>query len=308
MRHLRLAKGWKRRASRLHSRVENRIATSRQPAWPPGPRSAAPSTTLISVNFNTLELTAMMLFSLFRVTRPHSVQRVIVVDNRSTDGSREVLREVAHAGLICLIENRWQRYHGPALSQGVRRAHADHVGGVARTDRLVTLDSDAFVLRPDAFDVLGRALDREGAAVAGELLVGMGMPDGYAHVAALMLDPRQAVSPDLPPFLEHGHPGLPMQLALRETGATIVDVPVFTGGYIFHLWQGTLATIVDGKRNWNAHYQWAADNLSRPRLDLRQLAEPVRQLRSHLRAEAPDLTGPELVAALERPDRIQLDE
>jgi glycosyltransferase involved in cell wall biosynthesis len=37
----------------------------------------------------------------------------VVVDNGSTDGSRELLNALHAAGLIHLIRNRNKRYHGP---------------------------------------------------------------------------------------------------------------------------------------------------------------------------------------------------
>ncbi len=62
------------------------------------------------VSYNTAELTAQLLFSLFRVLGREQLAAVVAVDNASTDGSVELLRAFSRAGHIDLIENREQRY------------------------------------------------------------------------------------------------------------------------------------------------------------------------------------------------------
>src|SRR3954471_13121169 len=85
--------------------------------WPtPQPQSAGqPRVACVVVNFNTRWLIAGLLFSLYRLLGKDQFATIVVVDNHSQDGSLALLDGCAEAGLIHLIRNRGQRYHGPAL-------------------------------------------------------------------------------------------------------------------------------------------------------------------------------------------------
>src|SRR5487761_1122984 len=113
----------------LRSIERGTIRTKAAPArwlrrdWPRRPPTArvhcptALNVAIVTVNYNTAEHLAHLVFSLFRVLGRDQFQRVVVVDNGSTDGSVELLGALADAGLIEVIFNRRQRYHGPALNQ-----------------------------------------------------------------------------------------------------------------------------------------------------------------------------------------------
>src|SRR5579862_3160459 len=73
---------------------------------------------VVVVSYNTINLTAQMIYSLYlRVHAPRF--HLVVVDNASTDGSAQMLRALAEAGLCDVILNENQRYHGPGLNQAV---------------------------------------------------------------------------------------------------------------------------------------------------------------------------------------------
>jgi glycosyltransferase involved in cell wall biosynthesis len=93
---------------------------------------------------------AQLIYSLYRALRPPAF-RLVVVDNGSSDGSAELLSAVAAAGLCHLISNPGNRYHGPALNQGVSSlAEAAQRDGEGPAGAVWLLDSDCVVLRPDA--------------------------------------------------------------------------------------------------------------------------------------------------------------
>jgi GT2 family glycosyltransferase len=89
--------------------------------WPAGRegRAHGESVAVVVANYNTCRLIAQLVFSLYRLLGGDQFSALVVVDNASTDGSREVLAALHRAGLVHLIGNRTQRYHGPALTQGI---------------------------------------------------------------------------------------------------------------------------------------------------------------------------------------------
>src|SRR6266496_3123118 len=127
------------------------IRDTRRTPWPfsSGPtRSHRQPLGIVVANFNTRHLIAQLVFSLYRLLGRSEFAQLVIVDNASTDGSRELLNALHDAGLIHVISNRSQRYHGPALTQKIswlaRRQRA-----IAAHDRLNyvwALNSDVIIL------------------------------------------------------------------------------------------------------------------------------------------------------------------
>src|SRR5712691_9012356 len=95
---------------------------TRRTTWPDSSAATGgerPRVGIVVANFNTRRLIAQFVFSLYRLLGRSEFAQLVVVDNASTDGSRELLNALHDAGLIHLIRNRSQRYHGPALTQGI---------------------------------------------------------------------------------------------------------------------------------------------------------------------------------------------
>jgi GT2 family glycosyltransferase len=67
---------------------------------------------IVVANFNTYALIAGLVFSLYRLLGRGEFSQLVIVDNASRDGSRELLSAFERAGLITLILNSRQRYHG----------------------------------------------------------------------------------------------------------------------------------------------------------------------------------------------------
>jgi hypothetical protein len=138
-------------------------------------RRLAPGVTVVIVNWNTREVTADVLRAVRRSSPPDT--RVLVLDNGSTDGSRDMLRAWPGIDAILLPANAG---HGVALDLGVC--------GV-RTTIAVTLDSDAVPLG-DGW--LSPAVEpvRSGAAV----LAGTRSSRDFVHPIYLALDVRAFVT------------------------------------------------------------------------------------------------------------------
>ena len=217
---------------------------------------------IVVAHFNTRRLIAQLVFSLYRLLGRDQFAELVVVDNGSTDGSRELLAALDRAKLIHLIQNEEQRYHGPALTQGVSWL----IGARADVDYVWVLDSDVAVLRHDTVrDALARARELDAAAVGQKL-----GDDAYNRLlrnnpemldpCCLIFDPRRVWRDPIPPFLEDGAPATALQVAADANGLRLVDFPFVEGEYLVHLGRGTLREIAQSGDAANRYYDWALDH------------------------------------------------
>src|SRR5436190_13832890 len=114
------ALAWRLRWQYLRAR--KKLAATPRTTWPRIPDhvdGGRPRLGIVVVNFNTARLISQLLFSLYRILGRSEFTTVVVVDNGSTDGSREILESLWEAQLIHLVANDEQQYHGPGLNQGI---------------------------------------------------------------------------------------------------------------------------------------------------------------------------------------------
>ncbi len=121
----------------------------------------SPRITILVPNWNSGPMLRLCLASVARFTAaPH---RVLVVDNRSTDASRQAAEAAAARGLIRLVTREDARNdgaadHGAALDLGL---------SLVDTPLVFTLDSDAWARRPGWMDPWLAALEDPGVSHAG---------------------------------------------------------------------------------------------------------------------------------------------
>ena len=131
--------------------------------WPDGPVTPG-RVAVITVSYNTRELTALLLWSLRRVLAWKSLE-IVVVDNASKDGSADLLAKIDAAGGCRLIPNAGNTMHGPALTQAMSFLASRRI----RLPRWVwVLDSDAVISRPDSLKKAVERAEETDAAVVGE--------------------------------------------------------------------------------------------------------------------------------------------
>jgi glycosyltransferase involved in cell wall biosynthesis len=258
-------------------------------------------------NFNTRRLIAQLIFSLYRLLGRDQFTELVVVDNASTDGSRQLLAALERAGLLGLIANRIQRYHGPALTQGISwLARRQKSGAGPRVDYVWVLDSDVVVLRHDAVRNAVALFDRSDAAAVGQIT---GDPAydrllrnnaEMLHPVSLMLDPRRLWRRPIPPFLEDGAPGTALQVAADARGLRLVPFPFIEDGYLLHLGRGTLHEIAEAENADNRYYRWAVDHGDYHFANREEGAELYRAFREGFDAEVGDLTADNLIHACRR--------
>jgi glycosyltransferase involved in cell wall biosynthesis len=261
------ALAWRHRWHYLRTRKE--LAATPRSTWPltlDHVDGSPPRLAVVVVNFNTARLISQLLFSLYRILGRSEFATVIVVDNGSTDGSREILESLAAAELIDLVANAEQQYHGPALTQGISWL-ADRQGSAAPADRIRyvwTLDSDVVVLRRDTARDALRAFERTGAAAVGQSqdnpVTSRAVRNNPSMLSpfSLILDPVQIWQPSIPPFVDDGAPASGMQVAADADGLRLVAFPFVEDGYLIHLGRGTLRSIAESRDTTNRYYEWAA--------------------------------------------------
>lgn len=122
--------------------------------WRARGRSILPGVTVIIVNYNTLPLIKTVVASVRQLSPPGT--RIIVVDNASTDGSRNWLQSRPYGAEAVLLPTNVG--HGRALDIGVYRS---------TTSVFVTLDSDAFPYSKSWIDMLLKPLEDPNVMAAG---------------------------------------------------------------------------------------------------------------------------------------------
>jgi glycosyltransferase involved in cell wall biosynthesis len=278
------------------------------PARAPPEDRASAQVAVVVVNWNTAELIASLLFSLFRVVGRSQWARIVVVDNASTDGSRPLLQAMADAGLLECVFNAEQRYHGPGLNDGIdhlAKAQLD-AAPADLIDYIWVLDSDVIVLRSDVVEKSVAALRSAGAALAGQFQYDA-MRQGYAHVSSLLLDPARVWQPGISRFEENGAPGVAMQISLLRRGLSRLDFPFRKEGYLIHLGRGTLRAVYERDDRSNKYFSWAKGHWeSHYHQGGARALEMHGRFRDLFSREVPQLTPAALVEACSRPELVRL--
>lgn len=273
-----------------------------------------PRVGVVVANFNTRRLIAQLVFSLYRLLGPNQFAQLVIVDNASTDRSRELLNGLHAARLIHLIRNRSQRYHGPALTQGISwlARRQQNVRAPDRLDYVWVLDSDVVVLRPDAVCNSIEAVHRFDAAAVGQKSADPTYDQMLRHnphmlqLFSLMLDPARLWRPPTPPFVEDGAPSTALQIAADARGLRLVDFPFIEERYLLHLGRGTLSEIAETSDTDHRYYDWATKHHGYH--FTRQASGPdlYREFCEMFDAEVGDLTTKNLVEACRRSELLRM--
>jgi hypothetical protein len=272
-------------------------------------RSAAANVAVVTVNSNTASSIAALLFSLCRIVGREQLGRVVVVDNNSSDGSREILGALAEAKLIDVIYNDRQRYHGPGLNDGMRfleRAQRNAQRREDFADYVWVIDSDCIALRHDVVHDSVAALRGSGAALCGQFQ-DEEMPEGYAHVSSLLFDPAQVWRRGLAKFEEHGAPALALQCGMVKKKIPRLNFPFRDGGYLLHLGRGTLRAVRERADSGNKYFSWALNHWDSQYHDAPQGKRWHEEFLDVFAREAPELTPEKVVSACMNPARIRLE-
>jgi glycosyltransferase involved in cell wall biosynthesis len=264
---------------------------------------------IIVASYNTATLISHLLFSIFRILDRKFVARIVVVDNGSTDGTLPLLRELKRAGLIDLIENRRQKYHGPALNQAVNYLKKITRRSQSPADAIryiLIVDSDTVVLRPDLLDKSIAAIEDSQAALAGQFQSLDYYDFSYAHISCILFKPHLVWRRRIAPFDDGGEPGLAMQISMEKAGLKRLDFPFRNHGFLVHLGRGTLRAIYENEEKDNKHYEWSRDHHEQLYHNEPFLKDSHEEFLQIFR-EVGNLTPESLLKACIKPDPIRLE-
>jgi len=253
---------------------------------------------VVVVNYNTQELIAQLMYSLYR--HVHSPRfHLVVVDNGSTDGSQALLAELSDAGLCETLLNSEQRYHGPGLNQGINHL-ARRQATVAERERLRyvwVLDSDCVVMRDDALSAAMDVMHNAGAGLVGQWFLDAWYHRDMMGLHSLLIDPSQVWQAGITPFREHGSPSEALQRAAARAGVLAAEFPFTRNGSIVHLGRGTLRAVVQNEHRSNRYFAWATGH-NEPHFTLEAEAPSVYgKFLDEFRSEVGDVTAVSLTRA-----------
>src|ERR1035441_7001240 len=238
-------------------------------AWWPAraPEASRERVAVVSVSYNTRELTGLLLWSLRRIVNWPGLE-IVIVDNGSRDGSAELLADAEQAGFCAVLANDVNRQHGPGLNQGISWL-ASRPGPLPAW--IWILDSDVIAARPD---VLAAALG--GAQINRAALVGEPQWDPWHQIEgfglySLLLDPAQVWRPGIGPFT--------------------------AGGHVIHRGRGSLAAVFEAGDRSHPLYDWATGHHDPHFGGIPGADQRYQALLRAFRTETGTLTGPSLAAA-----------
>lgn len=228
---------------------------------PKGHRSGSPvagraaHVAVVTVSYNTLELTAFLLWSLHRILEWAELE-VLVVDNGSTDGSREMLTEAAEHGLCTLIPNTGNSGHGPGLNLAMGTLQRRS----ALPDRVWILDSDCVVVRSDVLSAVFAASSTSEAAIVGESHWDPWLGKDRFELYSLLIDPARTLTSDREPFTADGDPAIKFLDAAGAAGHRLAAFPFTREHFLVHLGRGSLASLVEAEETEHPLHEWAIDH------------------------------------------------
>lgn len=260
---------------------------------------------VVTVNYNTAEHVAHLLFTLFRVVGREQFEKIVVVDNGSTDDSPALLAAMADAGAIDVVWNKKQCFHGPGLNQGVARLAALQRRGQCAARYVWLVDSDVIVLRAEAVRDAVRKARETNAAILGQVAYDE-VASGYAHVSSMLMDAPRVWRWSHMPFEESGTPAYELHRSVRRQGLSLVDFPYRTENYVLHVTSRTLEQVFSRGETQSKYYRWAAGGCRLPFHGNPDGTQIFAAFENIFWQEVGSLTPANLVAACLKPGLIRV--
>jgi len=261
--------------------------------WPDCPVTPG-QVAVVTVSYNTRELTALLLWSLRRILEWESLE-ILVVDNGSKDGSAELLARIDAVGGCRLIPNASNTMHGPALTQ----AMSFLASGISGLPRWVwVLDSDVVISRPDALQKAVERAEQTDAAIVGESWWDPWHKADRLLAYSLLMDPVRVWREGIEPFADGGDPALDLLQSAKAQGETLAEFPFVKDRYVIHRGRSSLSAVWGSGDTAHPSYDWASDH-HEPHFGLVEGAAAMHdELMRAFRAEVGPLDDRKAVEAL----------
>jgi glycosyltransferase involved in cell wall biosynthesis len=261
--------------------------------WPDRPVTPG-RVAVVTVSYNTRELTALLLWSLRRILAWESLE-IVVVDNGSKDGSAELLAKIDVAGGCRLIANAGNTMHGPALTQAMSFLASK---GSELPRWVWVLDSDIVISRPDALQKAVQRAEETDAAIAGEPWWDSWHKTDRFLAYSLLIDPVRVWRDGIEPFTDGGDPAFDLLQSAKAQGETLCEFPFVKDRYVIHRGRSSLFAVWQSGDTTHPSHDWARDH-HEPHFGLVEGAAATHdELMNAFRAEAGPLDDQKAVAAL----------
>ena len=261
--------------------------------WPRGQKADPERVAVVSVSYNTRELTGLLVWSLCRIVHWPGLE-IVIVDNGSQDGSAELLAEAGQAGVCVLLANEINRQHGPGLNQGISWL-ASRPGPLPAW--IWILDSDVVAASPDVLSVAVAAAGRDRTALVGEPQWDPWHQAERFGVHSLLVDPAQVWRPGIGPFTDGGDPAFDLLNSAARSGLRLAAFPFTAAGHVIHRGRSSLAAVFEAEYRSHPLYDWAAGHHD-PHFGEVPGADPrYKALLQTVREQTGTLTGTSLAAA-----------
>jgi glycosyltransferase involved in cell wall biosynthesis len=249
---------------------------------------------VVTVSYNTRELTALLLWSLRRILAWESLE-IVVVDNGSADGSAELLAKIDAVGGCRLIPNASNVMHGPALTQAMSFLAS---GGSELPRWVWVLDSDVVISRPDALQKAVERAEETGAAIVGESWWDPWHATDRFLAYSLLIDPVRVWREGIEPFADGGDPAFGLLQSAKAQGETLSEFPFVRDRYVIHRGRSSLLAVWESGDTTHPSYEWAHDH-HEPHFGLAEGADAMHdELMRAFRADVGSLDDQKAVEAL----------
>ncbi len=248
---------------------------------------------MVSVSYNTRELTGFLLWSLRRIVNWPGLE-IVIVDNGSRDGSAELLAEAGQAGVCVLLANDVNRQHGPGLNQGISWL-ASRPG--PRPAWIWILDSDVIAARPDVLSAALAVADSDKAALVGEPQWDPWHQVERFGLYSLLVDPARVWRHGIGPFTDGGDPSFDLLSSAARSGLRLAAFPFTTEGHVIHRGRGSLAAVFAAGDRSHPLYDWATGHHDPHFGEVPGADQRYKALLRAFRKETGTLTGTSLAAA-----------
>ena len=202
---------------------------------------------LITVNYSTCYYLKLMLITLCQQDNLDKLNRILIVDNNSKDGSLPFLQNLEKKiGKVHVLQNTFFCHHARGLRLGIKALSTIEKHEKLKSTLILACDTDIIFRNTKTLTELASVFENKKASFAGELRYSQSVCP-QAQASFLCFTRESYAQKTTSPLVYHGSPAFWMQRSLWKKGAYLHDFPSNFGGYILH--RGRSGVAAAGKYN-----------------------------------------------------------